>query len=206
MDAFHGLVSKTLCPYAKTAKVWYGPDWDARATYFGNIQSQASSLGQFTAVAEAQRYAGFVSEIVIGPQAMELPAVKMAFRDYLRALARTDECCARCMDRDVSDRSWQFEYNNLRMFLNVFAPCYRAPHSKLVDTKDRFFVFFQPEISFGYCGINPQNRTAKESIRAAFANAGMAYNGAAIDARIEAELYMFPDKAAALPVRWWLDE
>lgn len=204
MEAFQRMVGQTYCPYAKTAKVWYGPPWNIDATYSENIGSHAVALQQFAPVAKAQRYQGFVSEIVIGPEAKHFGAVKRAFRDYLYALASTDSSCRRCMEEVSSDKSWQFEYAGLRMFLNVFAPCYAAPHSKRVGVEDRFFIFFQPEYSFDLCGINPQNRIAKTQIRAAFAGAGMPYNGGAIDARIEAELYMFPLGPSDPPVRWWL--
>jgi hypothetical protein len=206
MEIFKRMVGQTRCPYAKTAKVWYAPAWNTDASYYENVGFHATALRQFVPVAKAERYHGFVSEITIGPRAKDFDTVKRAFREYLHALASTDTNCQQCMMGVRGDKSWQFEYAGLRMFLNVFAPCYPAPHSKRVEAEDCFFVFFQPEHSFDLCGVNPQNRAAKTQIRSAFADADMPYNGAAIDARIEAELYMFPLNPTDPPVRWWLDD
>src|SRR3954451_15096581 len=141
MEAFQKIVGQTYCPYAKAAKIWYGPLWDMGATYFKNIESHVIGLRQFVQVAKAQCYHGFVSEIVIGPEARDFGAVKRAFRQYLYSLASTDSSCRRCMEEVCSDKYWQFEYADVRMFLNVFAPCYEVLHSKRAEVDDRFFVF-----------------------------------------------------------------
>src|SRR4051812_48404165 len=108
METFQRMAGQTHCPYAKSAKVWYAPAWSIDARYSENVESHVAALKQFVRVAKAQRYHGFVSEIMIGPGAKDFGAVKRAFRDYLRALASTDSSCQQCMDEVRSDKSWQF--------------------------------------------------------------------------------------------------
>jgi hypothetical protein len=203
LDEFKQLKLETLCPFAKSAKIWYGPDWDFALTFRENVSSQTDDLRRFAQSALVGRFHGYVAEIGIGKAATEFESVRHAFRNYLRELASSDESCNRCFETNPMDLGWQFEYANVRMFLNVFAPCYQRPHSKSVNAPDRFFVFFQPEFSFDFCGIDPGSKNTKRKIRESFAMAGMPYNGAQIDARHEALLYMFPADPFGLPVNWW---
>jgi len=107
------------------------------------------------------------------------------------------------MAKDFLDKGWQFEFGNVRMFLNVFSSCYPKRHSKYAPIKGAFFVFFQPEVSFKkHKGAS--DVAMKDYIRGRFASAGRPYNGRQIDERIEALLYMFPEDPNGPPVMWWL--
>jgi hypothetical protein len=157
-------------------------------TFLENVSRQSGDLRRFAQSAFAGKFHGYVAEIGIGQAATEFERVRGAFRDYLRALAAEDDSCKKCLEANPMSLDWQFEYANVRMFLNVFAPCYRRPHSKWISATDRFFVFFQPESSFDLCGIDPGSKTTKRKIRESFAAAGMPYNGTQVDSRQEALL------------------
>jgi FPC/CPF motif-containing protein YcgG len=148
---------------------------------------------------------GFVSEIVIGLGARSFEDVRRGFRSYLNGLADHDEDCRRTLNGDKLRSKWQFSFAGMQMFLNVFAPCYEQPHSKFIASDDSFWVLFQPEFSFGLCGVDSSRGELKQQIREKFSSCGMPYNGEMIDRRIEALLYMFPQRITDDPVRWWVD-
>jgi hypothetical protein len=200
---FERLRAETRCPFAKAAKVWFGPDWLPKLGWSGNVARHAVELRLFAERAATERYHGFASEVRIGPRAVDFESVRAGFRDYLGSLAEADPDCARSLAADLTVKEWQFEFSGVRMFLNVFAPCYPQPHSKRLQSENAFWVFFQPEFAFDLCNIDPRSVATKQRIREAFAAAGMPYNGSQIDARLEAFLYMFPVDPAGEPVRWW---
>lgn len=203
MESFRKLKLETTCPFAKSAKVWFGPCWDHSSDWSENIRAQAADLLRFSETAEIGGYHGYAAQIGLGSAARDFESVRRGFGRYLLALSETDASCAACMRGDFETLGWQFEYAGTRMFLNVFAPCYPARHSKRVDDFENFFVFFQPEFSFDLCGVNSDRPTIKRQIRSLFAQAGTPYNGEQIDSRFEALLYMFPHEPFGPPVRWW---
>jgi len=171
--------------------------------YIENIHLQSNELEEFSQKAFSEKYHGFLAGIDIGDAAKNFESVRCSFRDFIYAISETDESCKNSLNSDFMDLDWQFEFSNTRMFLNVFAPCYQQPHSKWINSDDHFFVFFQPEFSFDFCGISQKSDSTKKEIRAAFALAGIPYNGSLIDDRTEALLYMFPDDPFGPPVKWW---
>ena len=179
--------------------------WDRSLSSCDNTRLHAEALSAFVRVAEEGRIQGFVSEIVIGPDAQRLEGVRRRFKGYLADLARHDDDCRRTLDLDKLGPGWQFSFAGMRMFLNVFAPCYEQPHSKFIASNDSFWVFFQPEFSFDLCGVDSSRGELKQQIRERFSSHGMPYNGQMIDRRIEALLYMFPQRMTDDPVRWWVD-
>lgn len=203
-DAFSRLQERTLCPFAEGARIWRSPAWDNSLSVLTNYSIIARELGRFVLFDRAATLHGFCAEVRLGAAACDFESVRVGFRDLLFGLASEDESCRRCLAADVLAPDWQFEFSGMRMFLNVFAPCYPFPHSKWIPDRDLFLVFFQPEHSFDLCGINSSEQETKAAIRRRFADAGMPYNGELIDARSEALLYMFPCDPFGPPVRWWL--
>jgi hypothetical protein len=203
-NVFEILKSATYCPFAKGAVVEFGPEWCRERTWCENIEEHAKALSDFADTGELRKQHGFAAEVVIGPDALDLEGVRQGFKRYLFSLAKHDEDCSRCLQQDKLSEAWQFRYSGVRFFLNVFAPCYDAPHSKFIKTSESFWVFYQPEYSFDLCNIDRTKLRTKDRIRAVFAQHGMAYSGALIDQRIEALLYMFPQNGEDEPVRWWL--
>ncbi|MDH3030143.1 YqcI/YcgG family protein [Methylobacterium fujisawaense] len=201
--AFEALRAATLCPFARRAEVRYSPPWDEANGFHANVAAHAGALATFVAEGERDALHGFVSEIVIGDGAHDFDRVRRSFNAYLVGLAEYDDDCRLAMNCDKLAAEWQFSFRGMRMFLNVFAPCYQPPHSKFIPSPNSFWVFFQPEYSFDLCNIDPSKIATKALIRSAFREAGMPYDGAQIDRRIESLLYMFPMRGTDGPVRWW---
>lgn len=195
--------SITYCPFAASAKVEHESSWDHDLDFLANVNSHAITLRRFTEYAQEHKYHGFVSRVYAGSDAKRFEGTRRTFKEYLYGLARFDHDCAQCLAQDKINTDWQFSFNNLRMFLNVFSPCYSLQHSKYIDSKDSIYIFFQPEYSFKLCGAKPLNRTITQSIRDRFGEEGQAYDGELIDRRIEAYIYMFPEQLGDPPVIWW---
>ena len=200
--AFEELRQTTKCPFAKGARVISAPDWDPALTFTENVAGQGNALRRFAMDFDEHRLHGFVARVGCEQERPSFDDVRMRFHEYLVALAETDESCSAVLAEDKLALGWQFTYADIRMFLNVFATCYPRKHSKYCEVLDGFFVFFQPERSFDFCGSRSL-AIMKHEIRARFAEAGLPYNGAQVDARIEALLYMFPVEPFGEPVKWW---
>lgn len=203
MELFDHFKKTTLCPFASNSKIERMFHWDTSLTFIDNVKMHANSLKQFTHIAESEKFHGFVSRIFIGGGFESIEKTKAAFKDYLYGLADFDKDCFACLAKEKRDISWQFSFNNLRMFLNVFSPCYDRSHSKYLPSKHSIYIFFQPEYSFGLCGTRGLDRSVKESIRKRFNKAGKGYDGVMIDQRIESLLYLFPMKMGDPPIAWW---
>lgn len=200
---FEAMRSSTYCPFAKRARIRFSPPWQTTLDFEGNVAAHAAALSKFVVEGKRDSQHGFVSQVSLGNDACDFDSVRQAFGAYLEGLAQHDDDCHKALSADKLSRDWQFSFDGMRMFLNVFAPCYPQPHSKFIDSPHSFWVFFQPEYSFDLCGIDPSKVAKKDVIRAAFRDAGMTYDGAQIDKRIEALLYMFPIRPTDEPVRWW---
>jgi hypothetical protein len=200
--AFAHLKQTTKCPFAKGSRVHSAPDWDFNLPFDANAERHGEALRDFVVQVEPERLHGFVSKVGCNQPSPSFAMVAEQFCRYLRALAKTDESCAACMSQDVLSRDWQFTYAGTRCFINVFASCYADVHSKRCDVTDGFYVFFQPERSFDFCGRSLLD-TFKHEIRRRFADAGMPYDGALIDDGYEALIYMFPEEPFGAPVEWW---
>ena len=203
-QAFLELQKTTKCPFAKRAKVIAAPDWDASISFEENVALHASAIRAFAPRIDPERLDGFVAKVGTESGVPPFGEVRRQFGRYLFALADTDESCWRAMGSDFLTPEWQFTHSGVRFFLNVFAAFYRQPHSKFAGVHDGFFVFFQPERSFDFCGGPPLD-VFKYEIRRRFAAVNMPYNGDQIDQRLEALLYMFPVEPYGEAVRWWDD-
>jgi YqcI/YcgG family len=206
MDSFKKLVESTSCPYAATAKVHFGPPWHKDKSFEDNIQRIAIDLAEFCEFAFRKKYHGYVVNLNLGTSVQDFSVVKKTFCRFLFGLNSRDSQASNCMQKQFLSRDWQFEFAGVKLFANVFAPCYSINHTKYVESTEEMFVFFQPEFSFDFCGINPKNRHTKEYIRHIFAEHGKPYDGELIDQRIEALLYMFPKRLGDDPVYWWEEE
>jgi hypothetical protein len=197
---FDSVIASTLCPFAARAKVGSAPEWDVDRC--DNWPRIAESLRVWLGSAEATRSHGFVVQIG-GCDASDFDSVRQAFRVALEELNRLDSSDSSCLREEVDAPHWQFEFEGVRLFANVFAPCYPPAHSKRIDDPGHFYIFFQPDFSFDLCGITRESREIKLAIRRRFDEAGRPYSGELIDRRIEAEIYMFPVDVTDAPVRWW---
>ncbi|HEY5710129.1 MAG TPA: YqcI/YcgG family protein [Solirubrobacterales bacterium] len=200
-DAFAVVKRTTPCPYALGARISYGPQWDP-ALGLANSELIAQSLAEWAKTARTSASHGFVIGIY-SPEAADFGSVTALLKTALQHLSHFDPNQSDCLQRDIEQTDWQFEFAGLRLFVNVFAPCYPPGHGKRVEDPERVFLFFQPEYSFDICGVNRDNLAAKRMIRRRFAEAGSPYSGELIDQRVEAYLYMLPLDPGDPPVRWW---
>ena len=199
---FSTIIEQTLCPFARAALIVYGPVWERNLTEAENVRRNALALEDFCRSAPSEKFHGVVLEIGINTEKADFDEIKLTFRRILTTLNSLDPKLSRCLDDLSEEPGWQFEFAGLRLFCNVFAPCYRPQHSKYSYTTGEMFIFMQPEISFDYCGINRNNRSTKQAIRDAFAEAGRPYDGSLVETRVEAWLYIFPLEVGDSPVKW----
>jgi hypothetical protein len=197
---FDSVIGSTPCPFAAGANVGSAPEWDPGRS--DNWPRIAESLRRWVLSAKANRSHGFV--IQVGDHdPSDFDGVRLAFRLALEELNGLDSSDSDCLRGKLDVPGWQFEFEGVRLFANVFAPCYPPAHSKSVEDPDHFYIFLQPDFSFDLCGITRENREIKTAIRGRFEEAGLPYGGDLIDRRIEAEIYMFPMHIDDAPVRWW---
>lgn len=201
---FETIRQTTLCPYAARASISYGPEWVEQLPADTNWDRNAASLADWASRAFETRSHGHVMELGT-EHADDFDQVRRTLRLTLTELSSRDPAESQCLAQNLDDPGWQFDFANLRLFVNLFAPCYPVGHTKHSPVTGRVFLFFQPEFSFDFCGINPQNTAAKEFVRQRFREAGSPYSGELIDRRQEAYLYMFPLNPEGEPVRWWID-
>lgn len=197
---FAGVQTTTLCPYAKTARLWGAPEWSSRS-FDGNADTIVPSLTSFAKATVPECLDAF---IIPGPPFVAMAELAAWFRRLLVELSRRDPEQQAVMDARVDQTGWQFAFNGRRMFVAVFSPLYDREHPR--HSADDTYVFLQPEASFGRKGIgsgHPRSARTKEEIRRQFAAAGRPYLADTKDARVEAPLYLLPRWDGDAEVRWW---
>ena len=123
-ERFAPIIARTFCPFATRAHVAYGPEWKVEESFAANIDANASALTVFRERAEREALHGFVSEVYLPPGPRSFEAVRRLFATFLLELSFRDPAGSNCMREEIGRLGWQFEYCNLRLFGNVFAPCY----------------------------------------------------------------------------------
>lgn len=202
MEAFEALRNNTLCPFAAASRIDYAPDWDRAATFGENVVTIADSLRSHLPRCREERLQGFVAQIGITDPSFE--GAVSAFRRLLLALGQHDSSCHEALQGDIGGVDWNFVFDAQPIFLNLFANCYPTPHSKWIGDPDHAYVFFQPQFTFDFCNLNRMRTGVKHSIRTKFSQAGMPYDGDAIDGRRKAITFVFPLESSQRPVEWWL--
>jgi len=108
---------------------------------------------------------------------------------------------------DVSEPHWDFEFGQSSYFISVFAPLYRADHSRCSGEPDTAFVLFQPEQGFRRFGISsrrPRRGQLSERIHRGFERRGVDYDLALNRFAPKALRYVKPLHSDEPPVRWWV--
>ncbi|HMJ79385.1 MAG TPA: YqcI/YcgG family protein [Iamia sp.] len=195
---FEAIRARTHCPFAPSASITFGPGLDVDR----DLARVAEALARYTAALAPGSSSGFV--LGVRGACDSVADAGQLLNRLLLGLARAERQDAGwCWGPNVESPTWQFEYGGVKMFVNVFGPCYPASHSKHAEWDEGIIVFFQPESSFDDCGVHPGRRDLRRSIRRRFAEAGQPYSGPLIDRRVEALLYVFPVGLDDAPVRWW---
>lgn len=202
VEAFTFLKSTTLCPFAQSARVDYGPPWSGELTFFENVTNIAQALRRHLPECRREKMQGFVAEIGVD-EPLTFDGAVATFRRFVFELGRHDESCRVALGQKIDAEGWNFVFAGEPIFLNLFAGCYPNPHSKKIAHLKNIFVFFQPEFTFDFCNVNRSRTNLKNQIRQKFAAAGMPYDGRTIDSRRKALSYVFPVEANSPPVEWW---
>ncbi|WP_162268403.1 YqcI/YcgG family protein [Bradyrhizobium manausense] len=196
------LKGQTLCPFAQSASIEYGPPWSDTQDFRENVSRIAKALRAHLIDARKSKLQGFVIGIR-GDGFDDFSRVVSTFRDFVFELGRHDSSCRASLKEDISAPEWNLIFADEPIFLNLFAGCYPAPHSKRINDTQNIYVFFQPEFTFDFCNVNRKRAALKSSIRNSFAEAGMPYDGSTIDTRRKALSYVFPLRSGDPPIDWW---
>lgn len=199
---FSKVVENTHCPYSDQ-KSAMGPVWDMSLTWDENIATNAKELQEFFAVFIPEKLHGYVMEVRTHNNIKTLEEFGKVFNKILITLNEYDPLHSNCLRQKINSLSWQFQFAGERTFITTFAPCYQPLHPRYSYSANILYLFFQPEKSFAFCGVNSGNRESKELARKAFEKAGRPYDGALIDKRIEAWLYILPAEVGDNPIEWW---
>src|SRR5687768_3062925 len=127
--SFEAIRQTTLCPYAVRANVSYGPEWLAELSAAANWDRNAASLLDWANRAFETRSHGYVIEVG-SEHADDFDEVRRTLRRTLAEVSARDPDESTCLEREFDDPDWQFDFAGLRLFANVFAPCYPAGHTK----------------------------------------------------------------------------
>lgn len=207
-EAFRRIQSETLCPFARVARIDF-----ARTMVEGmSITQGAEQLHQ-----DMVRYVD--NDHVTAPDGLVVGVEKgvlgegfdeqvQGFLSLYKALKTCDGAgVEELADEDISDPNWQLTIHGQRFFANFFSSVFPKHNSRHVPDSDLVFLFFQPEQSFSaripYDIGSEELARLKAGIRARFASAGLAYEGAITDDRREAVKYILPRQMGEKVVEWW---
>ena len=204
--SFGEVISQTLCPFARTARVEWASPWQASLSDEENFSRIARELEQFCMTARDREMHGFVVAVGAAERGLtDLGAVEGRFRRTLAELDRRDKGTKQHRPQDVDKAGWQWEFCNLGLFLNVFSSCYEEWHPKHLPASGILVIFMQPTFSFDLCNANTDNVQVKGAIRRRFARAGRPYDGELVDQGVDSLLYMSPAQPGDPPVAWFDD-
>jgi YqcI/YcgG family len=201
LSQFQLVADSTQCTFARAARVWGAPAWDASRSIRHNVEILAPYFTRFCRAVPKEHTDGFVIVPRWGPGT--LLSLGGRFRSLLRALCAVDAMPNTCLEGNIDKPGWQFVFSGQRLFVSVFSPVYPPDH---VRHSQDTMMLFQPEQSFSTHGIGSKSPTSddiKLSIRHRFISAGVLYPSEIIAARREARIYLLPISAGSEPVRWW---
>jgi len=201
---FKEVQTSTACPFAREARMWGGPRWEARRSLSGNVESIIPYLISFTKVAARERLDGFVLAIDDPRLTTDMCALSQWFRRFLKAISARDKRPNSCFAGDIERPGWQFSFNDLRLFISVFSPLYSKQHSRHASSAT--FVVLQPKNSFDRYAIGslfPKSNTTKKEVRRRFREAGVSYLEDVIDSGIEAAVCLMPRWHGDICAAWW---
>lgn len=208
LDAFSAVTDKTLCAFARRAKVWGAPDYCDDRDLVWNASRIASALRRFCRVAPSEGLDGFVVRLQAPSQIRSLALFAKTFFHLLSELGRAnvDAGLTDPMKGDLRSPTWRFEFAGVPFFISTFAPFYRGDHPRFSWRRDSAFIFLQPEFSFDHHGIhakNPRRAAIKEAIRLQFSKDSIGYSIPLVEQPIESLKYIKPLEPDDPPIEWW---
>jgi len=203
LEHFEQVRADSRCPFASTARLWGGPQWNTGKPIGYNVDTQMPYLITFAKAAVPEGLDGFVIELG-SPARPTFQRLVKQFGQLLRLLAARDSRPNPSFQHPVEVPGWQFSLYGMPMFVSVFSALYPAHHPRHAPRGT--FVLLQPEESFDTHGIGggrPRTEALKQQVRQRFAAAGQDYATEMIGRRLEACIYLLPQRLTDEPVRWW---
>lgn len=201
---FQDVCQSTRCPFADSATLWGATDWNDSRSFRENISDIAPIFRSFCKAAAHEPLDGFVIRLGYGSSTRSLRTMARSFGRLLAILTQLDEVENSCLDGEILEAGWQFQFHGLRTFITVHSDLYPADHVR--HARLGTFVFFQPEETFDRHGIGGQfqkSAARKSSIRQRFSHSE--YPSELIDDRVEAKIYVLSSLQTDEPayLDWW---
>ncbi|WP_224279796.1 YqcI/YcgG family protein [Nocardioides lacusdianchii] len=203
LAAFAPTIESTACTFARAAKLWGGPRWNADRNVGYNCEITVPYLTRFARAAIAEGLDGFIISPVVRRKPHTVAEVGDVLRETLQSLSTLDPDGNGAPSRVFATPGWQFTYAGQRLFVTVFSDVYSPDHVRH-SPRGTYFML-QPEESFSHHGIGGSHKDSdkiKTKVRENFASRGMSYPHDLIASRIEAHLYLLPETGEE-PVVWW---
>jgi hypothetical protein len=194
LDGFRAISNVTMCPFAKTAKVWAIGPWRVSSTAKEFVAASDSTLQRFVRLCQPEGFDGIVIEAT---GIKTFGDLQSRTNDLLRALGELSERDP--MMSPIEKKEWRFALSGVDMFVTIFSSVYEGKHPRYSQSKLSSYFFLQPQLSF-----KAKAAKEKEKIRDRFAQNGQDYRPILKKVKCEAEKYIKPeDLDSGQPVRWW---
>jgi hypothetical protein len=194
LDRFKGVANVTMCPFAKTAKVWAVGPWRNSASAPEFVASIGETVRRFVRVCQSEGFDGLAIEAT-GIETIE--DLKNRTNTLLRALGELSSRDP--MHNPIEKKEWKYSFDGVDMFITIFSSIYGRDHPRYSHSRNSTFIFLQPQISF-----KAKAAKEKEKIRVKFAENGQDYRPILRKVEFEAQKYIKPeDLSEGVPVNWW---
>lgn len=196
LERFRSVANVTMCPFAKTAKVWAVGPWRSALSAAEFVDANRETIKRFVRVCQPEGFDGIAVEAT-GIESLE--DLKSRTNELLRALGEFSD--RNPMHYPIERKEWRFSIDGVDMFVTIFSSIYGEHHPRYSHSKSSTFIFLQPQISF-----KAKAAKEKERIRDMFAENGQDYRAILKKVKFEAQKYIKPeDLEEGGPVKWWDD-
>jgi len=203
LEKVRPIQNETFCPFAKRARLWGAPSFDARLTLEENLHNALPSLRVFIRVARREVLDGYVIGIPIDRATHSLDEVARITAEVVYFLQHACEGRSRDEIQQAirqDELGWRFRIFEEECFVNVFSPIYQSTHSRFTySTIDMMFIMLQPETSFHHHIPKVEFQSRRDAIRQKFDDE---YQGYVLD-DAEAHRFVLPLDHSDPPVRWY---
>jgi hypothetical protein len=194
LDRFRSLANVTMCPFAKSAKVWAIGPWRRALSASEFVEANRVTVKRFVRVCQAEGFDGLALEAT-GIECLD--HLKARTNELLKALGEFSD--RNPLHNPIERKEWKFSIDGVDIFVTIFSSIYEEEHPRYSHSKGSSFFFLQPQISF-----KAKAAKEKERIRELFAQNGQDYRAVIKKVKFEAQKYIKPeDLREGAPVTWW---
>jgi hypothetical protein len=197
---FEDVERQSLCPFAGRRRTAAHAFPDSGGTRLHDALRDWLAVG-FDPHDEVLGFAATFPDTEFGPG---MDGLVRGFRELLAGVLSEAGDEALLEPERVEQPGWQFELGGQRIFISVFSSIYPDGHARHAPTPGRIHVLFQPERAFRRCLGDDvvERKRKKQSIRAAFARGGQAYDYLHGEP-LEAAKYIKSLRPEDPLVEWW---